>query len=119
MNKAELVEAIAKETGASKAKVEAGLKAAIAVITKQLSKRDGSGTVQLIGFGTFSVKKRSARKGINPATGEKIRIKAKKVPVFKAGASLKDAVAGKKKAAAKPAPAKKKAKKKAAKKKKK
>ncbi|HOO56363.1 MAG TPA: HU family DNA-binding protein [bacterium] len=94
MNKAELVEQIAKETGASKAKVELGLKAAIAVITKELKKK---GSVQLIGFGTFAVKERAARKGLNPATGEKIRIPKKKVPVFKAGAALKDAVAGKKK----------------------
>lgn len=117
MNKAELVEAIAKETGASKAKVEAGLKAAIDIMTKELSKKNGQGSIQLIGFGTFAVKKRGARKGVNPATGEKIKIKAKRVPVFKAGASLKDAVAG-----TKPAPkkaTKKKAKKKTAKKKKK
>ena len=94
MNKAELVEAIAKETGASKARSEKGLKAALAIITKELKKGK---SVQLIGFGTFAVKKRAARKGFNPATGEKIRIKAKKVPVFKPGAALKDAVAGKKK----------------------
>lgn len=93
MNKAQLVEAIAKETGASKAKVEAGLKAATAVITKELKK---GGTVQLIGFGTFSVKKRAARKGVNPSTGEKIKIKASKAAAFKQGAALKEAVNGKK-----------------------
>lgn len=109
MNKAELVEAIAEETGASKAKVEEGLKVAIDTITKELKK---DGTVQLIGFGTFSVKKRAARKGVNPATGEKIKIKASKVPAFKAGAALKDAVSGKSKKAAKKKTAKKKKKKK-------
>lgn len=93
MNKGQLVDAIAKETGASKAKVEAGLKAAVGVITKELKK---GGTVQLIGFGTFSVKKRAARKGVNPSTGEKIKIKASKAPSFKAGVALKNAVNGKK-----------------------
>jgi nucleoid DNA-binding protein len=89
MNKGQLVEAIAKSTGVSKAKVEAGLGAALEVITKALKKGDN---IQLVGFGTFQVKKRAARVGSNPATGKKIKIPAKKVPVFKAGAALKKAV---------------------------
>jgi DNA-binding protein HU-beta len=104
MNKAELVDAIAVATGASKAKVEAGLKVAVDAITKELKK---GGTVQLIGFGTFAVKAREARKGFNPRTKEKIKIPKKKVPVFKAGAALKDSVAGASKAKAAAAPAKK------------
>lgn len=89
MNKSQLVEAICKETGRPKAAVEKGINATIAVITKALKKGD---SVQLVGFGTFTVKKRAARTGVNPSTGAKIKIKAKKVPAFKAGAQLKDAV---------------------------
>ncbi|MFH1538926.1 MAG: HU family DNA-binding protein [bacterium] len=92
MNKAELVESISKKTGRPKSKTEAGLNAAIDTITKALKKGD---TVQLVGFGSFAVKKRAARAGVNPATGAKINIKAKKVPVFKPGAQLKRAVKGK------------------------
>lgn len=89
MNKAQLVDAIAKKTGESKASTERGLNAALEAITKELKKGK---SVQLVGFGTFSVKKRAARAGVNPATGQKIKIKAKKVPAFKAGAKLKGAV---------------------------
>lgn len=89
MNKAQLVDAIAKETGATKADVERSLGAAIGAITKALKKGD---SVQLVGFGTFTVKKRAARTGVNPSTGAKIKIKAKKVPVFKAGATLKNSI---------------------------
>ncbi len=109
MNKAEFIEAIASEIGAPKAKVEAGLKAAISTIEKELKK---DGTVQIIGFGTFKTSARAARKGINPLTGAKISIKAKKLPAFKAGAGLKAALekpakkAAPAKAAAKAAPAK-------------
>jgi len=88
MNKAELIEEIAKVTCSSK---EAGLAlgATLAAIQKELKK---GGTVTLVGFGTFGVAKRKARKGRNPQTGEALKIKAKKVPVFKAGKGLKDAV---------------------------
>ena len=65
------------------------ISAALAAIQKALKKGD---SVTLVGFGTFSVSKRKARKGRNPQTGEAIKIAAKKVPVFKAGKGLKDAV---------------------------
>ena len=88
MNKAELIEEIAKVT-CSKKEAELALSATLATIQKALKKGD---TVTLVGFGTFGVSKRKARKGRNPQTGEAIKIKAKKVPVFKAGKGLKDAV---------------------------
>ena len=86
MNKGELVAAIAKETGLSNAAAGGALGATITNITKALKKGD---SVTLVGFGTFSVSNRKARNGRNPQTGEKIRIKAAKVPKFKAGAKLK------------------------------
>ncbi len=88
MNKAELVEAVQKSLGGdtSKAAAERAVAAVIGSIEKGL-KKDKS--VQLIGFGTFSVAKRAARQGINPQTGEKIKIKASKTVKFKAGAGLK------------------------------
>ena len=89
MNKAELVESIAKDTGMSKADAQRALESFTANIGKALKK---GGTVSLIGFGTFSVKKRAARTGRNPATGEAIKIKASKTPSFKAGKGLKDAI---------------------------
>ncbi len=89
MNKSQFVEAIAKETGLSKTDAAKAVNAYADVVKKALKKGD---KVQLVGFGTFSVSKRAARQGINPATGEKIRIKAAKVPKFKAGAALKDAL---------------------------
>ncbi len=89
MNKAELVEAIAKETGLSKKDSDAALKAMTDAITKALKKKD---KVQLVGFGTFEVAKRAARSGKNPQTGEAIKIPATTVPKFKAGKALKDAV---------------------------
>ncbi len=94
MNKTELVAAIAKETELSKKDAEAALKAFIDVVGKELKK---GGKIQLIGFGTFDVVKRSARKGRNPQTGKEIKIAASKAPRFKAGAALKDLVNGKKK----------------------
>lgn len=94
MNKTELVAAIAKDADISKKDAEAALKAFIDETTKALKKGDN---VQLIGFGTFEVAKRAARTGLNPATGEKIKIKASKQPKFKAGKALKDAVNGVKK----------------------
>ena len=89
MNKAELVDAIASKTGSSKKAAEAALNATIEAISASLKKGD---KVQLVGFGSFDVKKRSARKGRNPQTGAEMKIPAKKVPVFKAGKALKDVV---------------------------
>jgi DNA-binding protein HU-beta len=89
MNKAELVEAIAKETKLSKVDSEKALSAFVNQATKALK---GGGNVALVGFGTFSVKKRAARTGRNPQTGKAIKIAAKKVAKFKAGAGLAKAV---------------------------
>ena len=88
MNRAELIEEVAKVT-CSKKEAELALGATLAAIQKALKK---GGTVTLVGFGTFGVKKRKARIGRNPQTGKAIKIAAKKVPVFKAGKGLKDAV---------------------------
>jgi len=89
MNKGQLVEAIGKGAELSKKEAQAALEATLAAIQKSLKKKDN---VTLIGFGTFSVVKRKARTGINPATGEKIKIKAKNVVKFKAGSKLKASV---------------------------
>lgn len=89
MNKAELVEAIAKETKLSKKDSEAALKAFIEAVGSELSKGND---VSLIGFGTFSVGTRAARTGRNPRTGEEIKIAAAKTPKFKPGKALKDRV---------------------------
>ena len=89
MNKAELVGKIAGKSGLTKKDSEAALNAFIASVQEALVKKD---KVQLIGFGTFEVKERSARKGRNPQTGKEIDIPASKNPVFKAGKALKDAV---------------------------
>jgi len=88
MNKAELIDEVAKVT-CSKKEAGSAVDATIAAIQKALKKGDA---VTLVGFGTFGVSKRKARKGRNPQTGEAIKIAAKKVPVFKAGKGLKDAV---------------------------
>jgi len=89
MNKSDLIEAIAKSTGLSKADAGRALDATTASVTKALKKGQ---SVSLVGFGTFAVKKRAARTGRNPRTGETIKIKASKTPSFKAGKALKDAV---------------------------
>ena len=86
VNKGELVAAIASDAGLTNKDAGAALNAVIVNITKALKKGD---TVTLVGFGTFSVVKRKARMGRNPQTGEAIKIKAAKVPKFKAGARLK------------------------------
>ena len=91
MNRKELIDALAIKTGASKAEADRNIAALIDIITNSLKKGDN---VQLVGFGTFEVRKRAARTGRNPATGDTIKIKASKVPAFKAGASLKSAVNG-------------------------
>jgi DNA-binding protein HU-beta len=85
MNKAQLIEAIAKESKLTKAEAHRALGAVITATTKALSKGD---RVALVGFGSFSVSKRAARKGRNPQTGKEIKIAAKKVVKFKAGAEL-------------------------------
>ena len=89
MNKAELIAAIAAKTGDTKKGAEASVNAFVDVITEAL--RDGD-KVQLVGFGSFEVRKRAARKGRNPQTKEEIKIPASKAPVFKAGKALKDLV---------------------------
>ncbi len=89
MNKTELVEAIAKDTGITKKDSENAVKAFVEVVSKELSKGH---EVQLVGFGTFAVGKRAARKGRNPKTGEEIKIAASKAPKFKPGKALKDRV---------------------------
>ena len=90
MNKAELINAAAEKAGLSKKDTEAAVNAAIEVISDCLADGD---KVQLVGFGSFEVKKRAARVGRNPKTKESIEIPASVVPVFKAGKALKDAVA--------------------------
>jgi DNA-binding protein HU-beta len=89
MTKAELVARMAKDAKISKAAAGKALNGAIDGITKALKKGD---SVTLVGFGTFSVSKRKARKGRNPQTGKEIKISARKVAKFKAGAHLKKAV---------------------------
>ncbi len=89
MNKAELIDAIAKSTELTKKDTEAFLKSFIETVTHELSKGND---VQLIGFGTFEVSKRAARTGRNPKTGETLKIAASKMPKFKAGKALKDSV---------------------------
>jgi len=88
MNKAQLVDEVAKVTCCKKEAV-AVVDAILTAIKKALKKGDA---VTLVGFGTFDVRKRKARTGRNPQTGKAIKIAAKKVPVFKAGKGLKDAV---------------------------
>ena len=90
MNKAELIAAVAEKTGMSKKDTEAVFATTLNTITAALAEDD---KVQLVGFGSFEVKKRAARTGLNPKTKESIAIPASKAPVFKAGKALKDAVA--------------------------
>ena len=89
MNKVELIAAVAEKAGLSKKDAEKAVAAVVSTIEKTLA--DG-GKVQLIGFGTFEVRKRAARIGRNPQTKESIKIAASKQPVFKAGQALKNAV---------------------------
>ncbi|MCI9016057.1 MAG: HU family DNA-binding protein [Clostridia bacterium] len=89
MNKSDLIAAIAAKTGETKKSAEATVNAFVEVITETLVKGD---KVQLVGFGSFEVRKRAARKGRNPQTKEEIKIPASKAPVFKAGKALKDLV---------------------------
>ena len=94
MNKTELIDAIAKETGLSKKDSGKAVDAFVDTVTKALKKKD---KVQLIGFGTFETAKRAARTGKNPQTGAAIKIPASVAPKFKAGKALKDIVNGQKK----------------------
>ena len=90
MNKTELAAAVAAKTKLSKKEAEAAVNAVLASITEALADGD---KVALVGFGTFDVKTRAARTGLNPRTKETVEIPASKVPAFKAGKALKDAVA--------------------------
>ncbi len=94
MNKTELIDAVAKESGASRAETARVVEGFTTVVGKTLKKGD---EVALTGFGKFSVAKRGPRKGRNPQTGETLRIKASKAPRFTAGSALKSTVAGKRK----------------------
>jgi DNA-binding protein HU-beta len=89
MNKSELVDTVANSADLSKASAARAVDAVIEAVTSTLKKGD---TVALLGFGTFLVRDRAARSGRNPRTGETIQIKASKVPAFKAGKALKDAL---------------------------
>ena len=89
MNKGELIEAVAKDAELAKADAGRAVESVLANVGKTLKKKD---KVTLIGFGTFSVQKRKARTGVNPATGEKIKIKAKNVVKFKPGSKLSSLV---------------------------
>jgi DNA-binding protein HU-beta len=87
LNKAELVSAVAERTGMTKKDTEKVVNSVIDVIEEALSRDD---KVSLVGFGTFEVRQRAARKGRNPKTGEEIDIAATKVPTFRAGKALKE-----------------------------
>jgi DNA-binding protein HU-beta len=89
MNKTELIEALATETGLTKADSGRALEGLIATVQKQLKKGED---VSITGFGKFSVVKRAARTGVNPRTGEKVKIRASKAPKFTAGTGLKASV---------------------------
>ncbi len=91
MNRKELVEALATKTESTKANAERAVAGLIDIISATLKKGD---SLTLVGFGTFEVRKRAARTGRNPKTGEALKIKAAKVPAFKPGATLKATVNG-------------------------
>lgn len=92
MNRKELAEAIGSLTGYSRSESDRFIAAFIDVVTKNMKKADG---VRLVGFGTFIAVKRKARYARNPQTGEKIRVPARKSPVFRAGSLLRKTVRGK------------------------
>ena len=89
MNKTELIESIAAKAGLTKSDAKKAFEASLESVKEALVKGD---KVQLIGFGTFAVSERPAREGVNPSSGAKIQIAAKKVVKFKAGAELSEAV---------------------------
>lgn len=90
MNKTELIAAVAEKTELSKKDADAAVSAVLGAITDALKAGD---KIQLVGFGTFEVRNRAAKQGRNPRTGETMTVPASKVPAFKAGKALKDAVA--------------------------
>ena len=90
MNKTELIAAVAEKTDLSKKDADAAVSAVLGAITDALKAGD---KIQLVGFGTFEVRNRAANQGLNPRTGETMTVPASKVPAFKAGKALKDAVA--------------------------
>ena len=92
MTKSELIKAVAAKADVTKKDAEIVVNAVFDVITDSL--KDGE-KVSMVGFGPFEIRERAARKGLNPRTGETIEIAAAKLPTFKAGKALKDAVAGK------------------------
>lgn len=89
MNKGDLIEAVSNETGLSKADASRAVESVFSVITDALKNGE---QVSLVGFGAFTVKTRAARTGRNPRTGDTMQIPASKVPGFRAGKALKDAV---------------------------
>jgi DNA-binding protein HU-beta len=93
MNKSQLIDAIAADSGLSKVDSARAMDSLLDTVTRTLKKGDD---VSITGFGKFSVVKRAARQGVNPRTGERVKIKASKAPKFTAGASLKQAVHPKK-----------------------
>ena len=91
MNRKELIAALADKTGVTKANADRNVLALIEIISSTLGK---GGKITLAGFGIFEVRERAARTGRNPRTGQALKIKAAKVPTFRAGASLKAAMNG-------------------------
>jgi DNA-binding protein HU-beta len=89
MNKSQLISAVASDSGLSKADSTRAIESLIDTVTRTLKKGD---EVSITGFGKFSVVNRAARQGVNPRTGERVKIKASKAPKFSAGATLKQAV---------------------------
>jgi len=94
MNKSELIDAVAKDSGLARRDAARALDSTLGTVAKTLKK---GGEVSITGFGKFSVAKRGARNGRNPATGAPLKIKASKTPKFAAGATLRATVSGKKK----------------------
>jgi DNA-binding protein HU-beta len=94
MNKSQLIDAVASDSGLSKADCSRAIESLLDTVSRTLKKGD---EVIITGFGKFSVVKRAARQGVNPRTGERVKIKASKAPKFSPGATLKQAVSPKKK----------------------
>ena len=94
MNKSQLIAAVSSDSGLSKVDSARAVESMLDTVTRTLKKGD---EVSITGFGKFSVVKRAARQGVNPRTGERVKIKASKAPKFSAGATLKQAVSPKKK----------------------
>jgi DNA-binding protein HU-beta len=92
MNKSQLIDAVAADSGLTKTDSARAIESLLDTVTRTLRK---DGEVNITGFGKFSVVKRVARQGVNPRTGERVKIKASKAPKFSAGASLKQAVSPK------------------------